>query len=149
MVFWREFFDFLTPSLICVVLPVLIVWFVLRARQHEIDKKTEIMLKAIDSGTAIDTGFFQSGKETKSVKEKLLSRLTAACILSLSGIAVLVIAIVLAIRIEIEEGVILLLLVGGILTAVGISLFIVYSVGKKMLAKEIEVEEKALEKPQE
>ena len=34
---------------------------------------------------------------------------------------------------------------GGVLLAVGIGLFISYYVGKKMLAKEIEAEEKALE----
>ena len=36
----------LVPLGICVVLPVMIVWLVTRARQNETNKKTEIMLKA-------------------------------------------------------------------------------------------------------
>ena len=31
----------LVPIAIVVVLPVLVVWLVMRARQHEVDKKTE------------------------------------------------------------------------------------------------------------
>ena len=84
------------------------------------------MLKAIDSRASIDTGFFQTGKESKSLKEKLLGRLTAASIISLCGIAVLAIAIVFSIRfgIDYHGEIVLMLLAGGLLTAVGIALFI-------------------------
>ena len=40
----------LVPIFICVILPIAIVWLVVRARKHEMDKKTEIMLKAIEAG---------------------------------------------------------------------------------------------------
>ena len=42
-------FQFLIPIGICVVLPVMIVWLVMRSRQHDMDKKTEVMLKAIEA----------------------------------------------------------------------------------------------------
>ena len=48
------------PVCICVVLPVMIVHLVTRARQNETNKKTEIMLKAIESGATIDADFFKN-----------------------------------------------------------------------------------------
>ena len=44
----------LIPLGICVVLPVMIVWLVNRTRQNETNRKTEIMLKAIEAGATID-----------------------------------------------------------------------------------------------
>ena len=44
---------------ISVVMPVMIVWLVSRTRQNETNKKTEIMLKAIESGATIDADFFK------------------------------------------------------------------------------------------
>ena len=142
--------DALIPIFVCVVLPVTIVWLTMRTRQHEIDKKTEIMLKAIDSGAAIDTDFFKAQRETKTIKEKLLARLTAACVLSFLGVAFLTggIFICNAASWSINDGpAVLLPIIGGALLAVGVALFVVYFVGKKMLEKEIEAAEKALETP--
>lgn len=45
--------DILLPIFICVVLPVMIVWLVTRAKQNETNKKAEIMLKAIENGACI------------------------------------------------------------------------------------------------
>ena len=43
----------LIPLGICVVLPVMIVWLVNRTRQNETNRKTEIMLKAIEAGATL------------------------------------------------------------------------------------------------
>ena len=142
--------DILVPIFVCVVLPVAIVWLVMRARQNETNRKTEIMLKAIESGATIDTDFFKAQQQTKTIKERLLGRLTAACVFSLLGTAGLVGGILFCNNIgwNLDKSPLPLLPVaGGILLAIGIALFIVYFVGKKMLAKEIEAEEKALEAP--
>ena len=141
-----EFIDSLIPIGICVVLPVLIVWLVLRNRRHEVDRKTEVMLKAIEAGSAIDANFFPT-QRSKGIKERLLGRLTAACITSLLGIAFLVFGIVLGNIYtwnQHRSPAQFLLVAGGILLAVGISLLVLYFVGKKMLAKEIEAEEESL-----
>ncbi len=135
------------PIFVCVVLPVLIVWLALRARQHSIDKKAEIMLKAIESGATIDPNLLKPQTEQKSLKEKLLGRLTGACVTSLLGVAFLVGGLVLDwnfafLPIQIQTS-----LLGGILLAVGIALFVTYFAGKNMLAKEIEAEETALNEP--
>jgi len=145
----EDFIEALIPIAICVVLPVLIVWLIGRVKQNETNRKAEIMLKALDNGAQIDADFFKSksGSESKTIKERLLKRLTGACVTSLLGVAFIVGGILIcnATSRSIEAGPMCLLVhVGGILLAVGIALFIVYFVGKRMLAKEIEAEEKQL-----
>lgn len=91
-------FNFLIPIGICVVLPVMIVWLVMRRRQHEMDKKTEVMLKAIEAGAKIDAGFFTGHQEALTIKERLLKRLTSACVTSLLGLFMLVGGILYGVR---------------------------------------------------
>lgn len=139
---------FVLPVLICVVLPVMVVWLVLRARQHAIDKKAEIMLKAIESGTPIDPEYFKPKENNKSIKKDLLEKLNGACITGLMGVDFLTLGIIRTINPSFGGGLFMnqwWLPAGGILLAVGIGLFISYFAGKKMLAKEMEAEEKQLE----
>lgn len=123
----------------------MVVWLALRARQHSVDRKAEIMLKAIESGATIDPDLLKPQTEQKSLKEKLLGRLTGACVTSLLGVAFLIGGLLLGwniVFLPIQTS-----LLGGILLAIGIALFVTYFVGRNMLAKEIEAEEKALDEP--
>lgn len=130
---------------ICVVLPVMLVWLVTRVRRNEIDKKTEVMLKAIESGATIDSDFFKEApKKRKSTKERLLNRLICGCAASIIGAALTAIGIIPWMTLE-DDTFAPLLIFGGISLAVGIALFIGFFVGRKMLAKEMEAEEKSLE----
>ena len=140
--------DLLTALGVCVLLPVLIVWLVLRARKHEIDRKTEILLKAMEAGIPIDENMLKSSNKPKSIKKDLMDRFTGACITSLMGTAFLVLSLLPK---DIGFGQFAgSAAPGAILLAVGIALFISYFCGRKMLATEIEAEEKELnEKPQE
>ena len=131
-------FSAIIPICICVVLPVLIVWLVGRVKQNETNRRTEIMLKALDNSEKIDEDFIKSLRGENSLKKKLLNRLTGACVTSLIGFAFLLYFILIG---DADSQVVL---AGVILLAVGIALFIVYFVGKKMMAKEIEAEEKQL-----
>ena len=146
--FWNHFFDALIPICICVVLPTLVIWLIGRVKQNETNRKAEIMLKALDNGAKIDTVFFRSSSESKTIKERLLGRLTGACITSLLGIALTAAGIIiwheLSGRVSDVEVFLFLAAIGGILLAVGISLFIIYFSSKKMLSKEIAAEEKQL-----
>ena len=140
-------FNFLIPIGICVVLPVMIVWLVMRSRQHDMDKKTEVMLKAIEAGAKIDADFFRGHQEALTIKERLLKRLTSACVTSLLGLFMVVGGVLFGEGMgwDILDGPGFILAVpGGVLLAIGIALFIVYFVGKKMLAKEIEAEERSI-----
>ena len=142
--------EILIPLGICVALPVLIVWLVNRTRQNETNRKTEIVLKAIESGATIDANFFKSTNGEKTIKERLLKRLTGACIFTLMGIAFFITVLINRSLVDVvatSKDDIVFPLMGvllGIFLAIGISLFIVFFVGRKMLAKEIEAEEKSL-----
>lgn len=137
--------DIIVPIGICVVLPVMLVWLVTRVRRNEIDKKTEVMLKAIESGATIDSDLFKEApKKRKSTKERLLNRLICGCAASIIGAALTVIGIIPWMTLE-DDTFAPLLIFGGISLAVGIALFIGFFVGRKMLAKEMEAEEKSLE----
>ena len=143
--------DILIPIGICVVLPVMIVWLINRTRQNETNRKTEIMLKAIESGATIDVDFFkaqQDQKAHKTIKERLLKRLSGGCICTLTGLILEAIGIVNYVKWDgmiSNDSAVVPMIIGGILLGIGVSLIVVFFVGKKMLAKEMEAEAKALE----
>ena len=135
---------------ICVVLPIIVVFLNNRTIQNETNKKTEVLLKSIEAGAKIDPEYFNPKQKEKTLKEKLLARLTGACILTTIGIGSFLSRYFLVIWPLMEMTVTevqiyrFLSIVGGIILAVGIGLFISYFVGKRMLDKEIKAEEDAL-----
>ena len=141
--------EFLIVVSVCVILPVLIVWMVMRAKKNETDKKAEIMLKAIEAGVPVDMGQFNKKRTPVSLKKELLDKFNGACIVSLLGVVFLTLGIIGRLNPGFNDFLIgsnaFMLPAGGIMMAVGIGLFISYFMSKKMLAKEIEAEEKALE----
>ena len=149
--------DIILPLFMCVVMPIAIVWLVMRTKLNETNKMAEIMLKAIETGTPLDHDLFKTQTQTfrkKSIKERLLGYLTAACILIGLGLCLIILGIIFCLvsNYTYETGpsvMILLPYFGGILFAVGAALLVVYFIRKKTLAKEIEEEEKALETPKE
>ena len=133
--------EILTPICICVVLPIAIVWIVSHYRRLTIDRKAEVMIKAIESGTPVDPEFFKPQKKERTVKQDLLDRLNGACVTSLMGAAFLLLSIF---SVDFMGFGRFLPVAGAVMLAIGIALFVVYFIGKKMLAKEIEAEEKKL-----
>ena len=141
--------DILLPIFMCVVMPVAVVWLVMRTKLNETNKMAEIMLKAIEAGVPVDMEQFSKKKTPVSLKKEMLDKFNGACIVSLLGVVFLTLGIIArtdpdfkVFRFGPDE---LMLPAGGIMMAVGIGLFISYFVSRKMLAKEIEAEEKALE----
>lgn len=139
-------FDILLPIGVCVVLPVTIVWLIMRTRQNETNRKAEIMLKAIEAGVAVDPNLFKEEKGPKSTKDRLLKHLTAACVTMFPGLVLFAIGLFSCIKFRFEFPDTLIITGGGILIAIGSAFLIVYSTGRKLLAKEIEAEEKSLTK---
>lgn len=139
--------EILVPICVCVVLPTVIVWLVSRTKQNETNRKAEIMLKAIETGAPIDANFFGARSGCKSIKERLLGKLTGACVTSLTGFFLMLVGCCYsnAHGWDLSESPSpLMVIAGGIMFCVGIALFISYFSGKKMLANEIEAEEKQI-----
>lgn len=131
---------------ICVVLPIVIVWLINRRRTNETNRRAEILLKAIDAGSTVDLNLFQEPQKQRSIKEKLLDRLTAAWVATLVGLPIIAFGISMYCLLEHpKESLLVIACIGGIILAVGIALFGVYFAAKKLLATEIEAEAKSKE----
>ncbi len=140
----RNFIETLVPLGICVILPIIVISLAMKTRRHEMDKKTEVMLKAVENGAQLDPAFFESaakvGCKEKTVKDKLAGFLITACITSGIGLLIGIVSVVfMAIKVDLNPAAILLLMIPcAILLGVGIAFFIVYFVGKKKIwAKEL------------
>ena len=143
----------LVPIGIFVVLPILIIALVLRNRRHEVDKKTELMMKAIENGTTLDPSFFQQTSccRMKTVKDKLMGWLLAGCIPTGLGV---MLGVVLAFALS-SSGILqsdpssaLLFIIPAVLIGIGIAFFIVYFIGKNKTWKK-ELAELDAKKPEE
>lgn len=130
---------------VCVIMPIIVVWLNNRTSQNETNKKTEILLKSIESGASIDPEFLKSQHKEKSLKEKLLGKLTGACIVTAVGVSLCIAILVLSYLGYTDSFIITnFTIFGCVAIAVGIGLFISYFVGKRMLAKELKAEEESL-----
>lgn len=67
----------LVPLGMFVVLPVSIVWIVFKYRKYVAEKRTEVMLAAIEKNPGLDMEEFAKAlqPERKSMREKLISRI--------------------------------------------------------------------------
>ncbi len=131
----------LVPIGVCVVLPVLIVWLVQRGKAHATNKRTEIVLAAINANKNIDVEDFLKKLEPpkSSVKERLLKKLNSGLVCLAIGVGLTGFALYLdyagGAGSELE-----FFLGGALMTLIGIAMLITYFYSKRMLAKELEAE---------
>lgn len=101
------------------------------------------MLKAIENGATVDPSFFESSKKKekrmRTRKEKLNDNLTGGAICTAIGIALILIKVIFYLP---DDYFSLMLIGGAILLAIGIANLVIYFVGMKAFASEIEAEEK-------
>ena len=137
----HDLFQILVPIACGCVLPIVIIWLNIRQRMNETDKRTQVVLAAIEKNPDVDIEELikKISPKKKLLKEKLLEKLLWGCITVLLGIGMIVCHIYVDITTNSTSpcG-----FIGIILLAVGIAFFVNYRLGKKMLAKEIEAEEK-------
>ena len=140
-----ELFETLLPIFVVVVLPVMVVWLVTRARLKKNEQKMAVLVKAIENGVDIDPALLVSETEGgRNTKMKLVRKLTTGVICAIIGLAVLICT-----QLDAFDGVAgieMLYIIGGVLIAVGAAYILAFFVGRKYLAPEIEAEEKKLQK---
>ena len=134
------------------VLPIVIVWLVLRHRRYELDKRTDVMLKALECGVPMDSAIFQqvfpsSGSTPKNNKKKIRWSLIASIISFGLGLLPFLFGLIGVLCDKPDElseeetlylGILgLCLLIGAFLLIIGIVLLLIFFVNKKNYEKEL------------
>ena len=138
--------DILIPLGIVCVLPIMLVWLSVKRRMNETNARTQIALAALEKHPDMDVEELlkKMSKKQKLLKEKLLKKLQWGCITSVIGLGFIGLGIYLSA--SGKEDALDSISFGIILLAIGGAFIINYGVGRKMLAKEIEAEEKNMTK---
>lgn len=127
----------LVPIFICVVLPVAIVAIVFAAMSNRDNKRSQVLIKAIESNSGLDAAKLVEALQTpqKTSLELLNLRLLRGCIFSLIGVALCIVGIVsLCMGTEFAADTVTVpLMFGGASLAIGLSYLIVYLVTRKQV----------------
>lgn len=120
---------------ICVVLPILIVLITSMRKILSDNKRSQIIVKAIEADKEIDTDKLLDAlqRPKKSAQEILNSRLLYGCIYSLVGLALIVSGIVSSVWYADPDTTMILYIFGSISIALGISYLIVYFLTRKQV----------------
>lgn len=143
--------DILKPIGICVVLPIIIVWLNMRRKTNETNRRTEVLLAAIEKNPDLDMEDLirKMNPKTKTTKERLMSRLLWGLVFIAIGTSTLLSALYQDYQGGASVDYFAIYSGCGCVLLIGISFVAVFFISKRMLAKEIEIEaeeEKALEK---
>ena len=125
--------EILVPIGICVILPLGIFWLYYRAQMNKENKRTEIIMKALESNSNIDTDSLVKALENTSKTPQGIryARLQRGCQYTLLGIALCVVFLI-SNGMEIDSDMAFLMIFAGAASlAVGISYLIVYFVSGK------------------
>lgn len=137
-----EVFDFILPIALCVVLPVICLWLTIRARQHEIDKKTELAAKAIENGYQIDPAILTRSLRPRSVrtaKERFFRKLKTGIILFAIGMIFFFMGLLMT---SIAKAATMgLWMTASVFGCLGLGFIAIYFFGRREFADEIASEE--------
>ena len=130
--------DVLVPIFCGCILPIAIVLIISMRKKNSDDKRAEILIKAIESGEAVDADKLAEalGKPTRTPIELLNARLLRGCLYTLVGVALVVVYLVWP-DYNINS-LMSLILLSAISTAVGISYLIVYFMTRNQVRDEKE-----------
>ena len=141
----EQIFALLIPLGCGCVLPIVVIWLGIRQKMNETNQRTQIVLAAIEKNPEMDIEELMKkiSPKKKLLKEKLLSKLLWGSVIALLGLSILLYALLVDYRGGMDpDDLIRIYFTGGILLAIGIAFLAHYHISKKMLAKEIEAEER-------
>lgn len=146
----RDIVESLIPLAVSGVMPVLIVWLCLKKKKNDTDKRTEIVLAAMEKNNEIDVEEFIKtlNPPQRPLREKLILRLhwelMLGGIFTIFGIVDFIVLAILRFGYQIaEENIYTMGFVFGVpILAIGVGLLIAYAYGKKTLANLKDVAEK-------
>lgn len=136
-----EFFiDKLVPITLIGVLPIVVTWLSFRHKQHETDKRSEIIMAVIEKNPDVDVQEFLNklNPPKKSYKEQLMTKMhwevLWGTICTIGGIVTISVMITLGIlQVFVEKFFLIVSIFGIIPLAVGCGLLAAYNNAKKTL----------------
>lgn len=134
---------FLTIFSMGVVFPIIIVWIKTRQKNNETNRRSEIILAAIEKNPDINLEEFirKMNPPQKTLKEKLINRVTTGVIATGIGLILSVFTIYLDYHGgAFPDTLYMLYVTGASILMVGVGFLLAFFISKKMLAKELEVE---------
>jgi len=137
--------EFLVVLAVCVILPTVVVWLIIRAVINRENARKEIILAALekDSGMDVEQIVRKLQPRGRLLKEKLLYRLLWGTICGVSGLIFIAVGIYYAAGTEAsDDTVVVFIMAGGNILGVGMAFLINFFAGRNMLASEIEAEQK-------
>lgn len=141
------FLDELTGLIVGVLifaLPILVAAFVYRHKMNETNKRTEIVLKAIEKGSGeVPEELLKSlNAPQKSLKERLLSNLRRGLALTITGLVMMIFEFAkYSSTREWFANDSMMIVFGAVLIAAGVAFLIYYFVARRTMQHEIEAEE--------
>ncbi len=128
---------------ICVALPVSVVLLVTKVLINNTNKRTELLLAALDKNPNLDVEEFlcKMAPRRKTIKDKLLRKLSVGAVLTLLGCGMAGVG-TWAMVCQVGRNPHVLIIMAIPLLAVGIGLIINFLAGRRMLADEMAAESK-------
>ena len=135
--------EILVPIACGCVLPIMIIWLIIREKMNETNQRSQIVLAAIEKNPEMDIEELMKkiSPKPRLLKEKVLTKLLWGSLATMLGIGMIVSHLYVSIFYNSTSP---LGFIGIVLLPIGIAFLISYFIGKKMLAKEIEAEEQQL-----
>ena len=143
--------EILVPIACGCILPIVAIVSGVRKKMNETNQRTQIVLAAIEKNPDMDIEELMKkiSRKPKLLKEKLLTKLLCGCLAILLGIGLIGLGTWLGyVGGGGSDDPFVSVCFGLIALGVGIAFLINYFVGKKMLAKEIEAEERRMAEQQ-
>lgn len=131
---------------ICVVLPIIIVILITRAKTNATNKRAEIAMAAIEKNTDVDLEEFfrKMNPPRRSIKERLLNRLLLGGIFTFFGACIYLAVLVYNLNVERfdTEMFIFLSFLAVPSLGIGLAFLVNYFIGRRLLKQEMEAEAK-------
>lgn len=130
--------DILVPIAVAVVMPVLIVWIVFRSATNKDNRNAEIIIKAIENNSIVDTDKLVKAlsKRGKTPSQLLNLRLLRGCIFTFIGLAIAICIAIKACSLPEVHLRYSSMLFSGISLAIGLAYLVVYFVTRKSVKDE-------------
>ena len=129
------------------ILPIVAILAVVRKKMNDTNQRTQIVLAAIEKNPEMDIEELlkKISAKPRLLKEKLLTKLLWGCLATLLGIGLMGTGAWMGyVGGSVPNDIYAAVCSGLIALGVGIAFLVNYFVGKKMLAKEMEAEEKSV-----